>query len=156
MFSQSRLFYQKKKNAILKPPYEEQEVLEYEEKHDIRFPEDFRNYLINISRETIGGYPQTFSLNLTYGPEKTFIYKDETDDDKYYDWIKTQECSEDEHAIKNGFHPILYERIIINGCTGDFFLCVKGKYYGHLLSYNDYIGCLTIDKLSTDYKHYNW
>ncbi len=112
-FNQPREFYKEEKkrvifyrkmygeNSELIEPYSEEEIQEYESKYKIKLPPNFRNYLINISRETIGSYIWTVELNKPYEMD----FRGES-----VHFIKTHE----------------------NGCTCDYYICIKGKYYGYM------------------------
>lgn len=108
-------------------PYTEKEIKEYEEKYDIQIPKLLRDYLINISRETIGYYP--FIIELV---EPDVIYvNDKSNNNKYYsDFYNSGNDKLQEELLKKEYEQIYYIKTHTNGCTDDYYLCVKGKYYG--------------------------
>ena len=92
-------------------------IEKYENTYNLRIPENFRYYLLNISSETMGRYP--YKLELNYEPELIFIHESKK-------WAQENEKDEyDEENLKT--HT--------NGCTDDDYLCIKGPKYGNKGSY---------------------
>ena len=106
----------------LAKPYSENTVCDFEKEFDIIIPSCFRKYLTEISSETIGYhihsnvleeyYPRIYMLN------KFGISYDHNPDTELFEnlFMKTHE----------------------NGCTDDYYLCIKGKFYGHYAQYHNY------------------
>ncbi len=147
----------------LKNPYSEEEILNYELKYNIKIPINLRNYLINISRETIGSYPYTITLD---EPMVYYFYMDSLSNSydcsqdtggRYCDHTKgcismndkeTSEQLPEKELINRGFNPIYYIKTHENGCSEDDFLCVKGKYFGKTCNTPDGGSYFAVDEYS--------
>lgn len=79
----------------LAPPYKEFEIEEYEKKYNVKIPSNLRNYLVNISRETLGHYP--YIVDLDEPPIKD----------------------------KVGGEKLSFIQLYENGCTDDDYVCIS-------------------------------
>ncbi len=157
-YTKPREYYEKKKEEFLNtksfydtkprreqygntlaPPYTKEEVEEYEKDCGVRIPSDLRKYLINISRETIGSYPDIITL---HEPIIEYFYKDE--DSTYPNFKPEVEkqiyddegyCLPFEKMVELGYHRVKLLFTHQNGCTDDDFICIKGKFYGDEFRY---------------------
>lgn len=128
----------------LEPPMQLETIEKYEKTYDLQIPSQFRNYLLNISSETIGGYPYKVIL---HEPISFFIHESKNYDvdggiifggldDKYRNDIKK--------LNELGYYENYFIYTHENGCTDDDLLCVKGpKYgrYGGACDGGDYFSC---------------
>jgi hypothetical protein len=116
----------------LEPPMKLETLEKYENTYNLKIPEKFRDYLLNISSETIGYYP--YKLKLNDEPMLIFIHETRgisADDEHAYDEIKTD--VKKLHEL--GYYENYFIKTHENGCTDDDFLCVKGPKYGRKGSY---------------------
>ncbi len=65
----------------LEPPMKLEKIENYEHTFNLQLPKDFRNYLLNISSETIGCYPYKVTL---YEPMLIFIHESQNVCPGYY------------------------------------------------------------------------
>jgi hypothetical protein len=148
-----KINYGKDKNIIVGPgpilldslPIEI--VDEYENKYNLTLPEDFRNYILNVSRETIGYYTYEIKLGEFKKPWKVWL-----EDDKLYncefgarykDDASTEKYTKDEMRDR-GYSENYFIKVFENGCTDDDFLCVKGPHKGEWwksINGGDYFSC---------------
>jgi hypothetical protein len=144
LYNNSRNYYENEKResknknkSDLEPPYTEEEIKTYEEKYNIKLPQDFRNYLVNISRETIGSYPYIVTLdkpsceyiyNNGFNASRSFYYHAECmfDEDK--------ELSKEELEKLNA-SAIYYIQTHSNGCSDDTYIIVGETCYGRECCY---------------------
>ena len=127
----------------LAEPYSEMEIHVYEQKYNIKLPLELRNYLINISRETIGYYPYIVQLSK---PKCEYVYGNNTilnmrcSCNGYCDGnciLMVDKCPKE--LIENGFHPIYILKTHTNGCSDDTFICLNESdknIYGQSCSYD--------------------
>lgn len=116
-----------------------EEIEKYEHKFNLQLPKDFRNYLLNISSETIGYYPYIISL---YSPTLLFIHETENccpDNSDIFPDKLFCEVNLDEETVKKlhdlGYYENYFIKTHSHGCTEDSYLCVKGPKYGKQGSY---------------------
>lgn len=119
----------------LAPPFTEVEVLDYELKYDFKFPKVIRDYIVNISRETIGRYPYIIEF---YEPAMSYLDKDG------YCLAYKDDSETDEDLNKRGFYKNYFLEILHNGendgYDSDYYdynygddddsICIKGIHYG--------------------------
>lgn len=126
---------------ILKDPYTELEISNFENKINAKLPSELRYYLINISREILINYPVTFDLTIykEWTPDvlpmsdfqKRYIH----DSNKYPNC--DNECSEDDHFIDYDNHGMLY--IGNGGCEFGYYMSMTGiVYYSDSTYFNKY------------------
>lgn len=115
----------------LEPPMELETIENYERAYKTRLPEDFRNYLLHISSETIGSYPYKIEL---HEPFVIFIH-DSNNTCPMFDPMIGDKFDEDNLGDVEKLHELkYYENYFIktheNGCTDDLYICIKGPKYG--------------------------
>lgn len=137
----------------LEPPMKLEEVENYEHTFNLQLPKDFRNYLLNISSETMGVYP--YKVDLLHEPVMYFIHESKNvcpyyDNECNFDDGKfNEEENLDDDDIKKlhelGFYKNYFIRTHSNGCTDDDFLCIKGPKYGKAGSHKSGADYFSID-----------
>lgn len=128
----------------LAPPFTEEEVTDYERDYDITLHPKFRNYIINISRETIASYPFIITLDQPY---HSYIFGDTFDKNNYItfnDYCSTcywycrrkrkhpgdATCIplyDDDGNISPGFISVYF---IKTQCCEDTYICVGDNFHG--------------------------
>lgn len=129
----------------LAEPYNLIEIQNYEKKYNITIPPDLRNYLLNISRETIGAYPYIVELD---EPECHYFFSNNTITNsncactRIYNCIDPTNCIQigdktHDELITLGFNPVYVIKTHENGCTNDHFISVGQHFYGKKCNYID-------------------
>jgi hypothetical protein len=156
MFDKDRKYYENEKNerwgnkyGPLMEPYLEKDIINFEIINDLKLPKNFKNYLINVSKENISGF-YSCEIELEFhlyfldkngtncylwGTEDELfnkISKAEYVDSKLDDKEKTFLLECENYAKKFGYFLNYFITIETNGCTEDTYLCIKGPHYGKL------------------------
>ncbi len=142
-FVNSSLFNAKRHGYTLTEPYTIQEIQDYENKYNVKIPNEYKNYLLNIPKEFVGSYP--YIINLLQEPLTLYFYKD-NDAASFMDcclfkhW--NDECEDNcdetlvsekytpEQITEKGFNINYFLQVEQNGCTENVFVCVKGNFFG--------------------------
>lgn len=121
---------EERKQFPLPQPYTEQQIFDFETKHNIKLPEELRSYLTCVSREfRTSSYPHT--VKLEYYSEKCMIPLNETIfDDKG-----------DEYDFTSGMI-----QIGDGGCSFSDWIVVNGNHYSSVWHCNG--DCMYKDKKS--------
>ena len=126
--------YGEKYGFTLEDPMKLETIEKYEHTYNLQLPKRLRNYLLNISSETIGVYSYKIELD---EPELIFIHKikDHCPDLSRHHDLEYDNLSDIKKLHELGYYENYFIKTYVNGCTDDDFLCIKGPKYGRGGSY---------------------
>ena len=163
--------YEKDYNHPIAEPYDEEEILQYEKHLGEKLPTDFRNYMIEFSREVFGNIYPVIVNDFVSNNGKCRYCKNDFDKDctrdnfkipidlkywieaNYYSSLKCPKCNNEyKYKCSNCDIGLYGGNIMIGnaGCSNNDILIIKGPHKGSVWSIEDSSGC----KIASSFKEY--
>lgn len=121
----------------LLPPYNENEIIEFEKKTNTIIPIILREYLLNISRETRSFYSHVIELKIDLSCYLNENGQNESESDSQSQSesksnSQSESESESDSEIAYDDKKSYFIKINEKGCNIGDFLCIKGPFYGYI------------------------